>query len=114
MFQRPPPYVRPDFVIYPNQNFILGNSRDSFQVSLPFAAQSVIMLNNTSNPFYLTVGSRRIPGVSDTQWVCPPAASGIPGQLQIPVARVSEFAGFLPLTPALSDTTQVVTVSFQG
>ena len=107
-------YTKPDFIIYPNQNFVLGTGRNTFQVSLPFAAKTVIMLNNTSNPFFLTVGSRRIPSVNDTQWVCPPSAAGVPGQLQIPVGLVSEFAGFLPLAPALTDLTQVVTVSFQG
>lgn len=111
---RLPRAIPPNFQLPPNRSFILGSPINTFQVSMPFAAFTCIMVNNTSNPFYLTIGSRRIPTVNDTQWVCPAAVGGVAGSLQIPVGLVSEFAGFLPLTPALTDLTAKVFITFQG
>lgn len=114
MSLRLPRQVTPNFHLPPQRSFILNEAIPIFQVSLPFAAFTCIMVNTTSNPFYLTIGSRRVPTVQDTQWVCPAAVSGIPGSLQIPVGLVSEFAGMVVTTPAFTDPNTSVVINFQG
>lgn len=114
MSLRMPRSITPNFHLPPNRTFRLNEAISFFQVSLPFAAQTCIMVNTTSNPFYLTIGSRRVPTVNDTQWVCPAAASGIAGSLQIPVGLVSEFAGMVVTAPAFTDPLSSVVINFTG
>lgn len=96
------------------QEYILTNSRNSVSVtSLWFRPNKVIVLNNTSNPVYVRRGGSDLPDAPSADYVVTPATSSKPGELTFPTVS-TEFAFFLPTSPPLSDTTQVVTIIIQG
>lgn len=65
----------------------------------------IYIINKTSNPVFLNFGTKKIPNA--VQYTRVVAASD---SVKLPVYGIREIGMFLPLTPALSDTTQVVQV----
>lgn len=80
---------------------------------LAWRPNKLIVLNNTSNPVYVRRGSPDVPDATNADYVIPAASNGIPGNVALPV-NVREFGFFLPLTPALTDATQVATIILEG
>lgn len=97
------------------REFTLSSVNNTMSVTLPFNPQWVIVLNNTSNPVYIRRGNNAIPGtaIGSFDYKIPAAANGIPSNVQLPTSSY-EFAAYLPTSPALTDTTQVVTIIFIG
>lgn len=65
----------------------------------------IYVINKTSNPLFLNFGTRNLP--TTVQYTRVVAAGD---SVKLPFANIREFAAFLPLTPVLTDTTQVAQV----
>lgn len=89
------------------------NFSNVLSVSLQFNPSEIIVLNNTSNPVYISRGNTQIPSASFYDYRVPAAVNGYPGNVKIPTNSY-EFGVFLPLTPTLTDTTATVTIIFKG
>lgn len=95
--------------------FQLGNRYNTKQVtSLGFTPNKIIVLNNTSNPVFIRRGNPSIPTATYYDYVVPGATATIPATNVALPTSVREFGFFLPLTPALSDPLQTVTVILEG
>lgn len=65
----------------------------------------IYVINLTSNPLFLNFGTRNIP--SSTVYTRVVAAGD---SVKLPLYNIREIGAFLPLTPALSDTTQIAQI----
>lgn len=65
----------------------------------------VYVINKTSNPVFLNFGTRALPTTTNYTRV---VAAG--DSVKLPLFNIREIGMYLPLTPALSDTTQVAQI----
>ena len=92
------------------RDFILDTTNPTFSVELPFVPSTLIVLNNTDQSVYLSIGSILPPTATFYNRRILPTASGIPSNVALP-NNSYQFAGYLP-TP--TDATTKVVVTFQG
>lgn len=104
--------MRQEFTLRGVAGGYLGQNYRSVSL-LTWKPNKIIVLNNTSNKVYVRRGSPDIPSESNADYVVPAASNGIPGNVALP-ANVMEWGLFLPISPALTDDTQVATVIFEG
>lgn len=77
---------------------------NSIIVPLWWNPNIILLQNLTSNPLFYNEGRLSLPTVTSYDGVCPPGAT-----LRLPT-NSKEFAVFLPLTPPLTDVTQIAKV----
>lgn len=94
------------------QELVLTNGNNSQKITLQFTCKRMTILNNTSNDVYINRSSIT-PTANSKDYVVKAATNGIPGNVVLP-QNSSEYAFFLPTSPALTDTSQVVTILLEG
>lgn len=65
----------------------------------------IYVINKTSNPLFLNFGTKKIPDATNYTRVIAADDS-----VKLPFYGIREIGIFLPLTPALNDTTQVAQI----
>lgn len=94
------------------QELVLTNGSNIVRFTSQFRVTKMTILNNTSNDVYVN-RSGYLPSSVSRDYVIKAAVSGFPGNVQLPQNNY-EYCFFLPVTPALTDTSQVVTILLQG
>lgn len=96
----------------PNRiEYILGDPAslvtqiNTIQDTVYWSPNYIYIINKTSNPLFLNFGTRNLPTTTSYTRV---VADG--DSVKLPLYNIREFAAFLPLTPALSDTSQVAQI----
>ena len=90
-----------------NPNVTNTQTPNTFQTSLHWQPQVIEVINLTSNPVFINE-RRLLPSATSYDIPVAPGAT-----LRLPTDS-TEFAAFLPLTPALSDLTTIVKVIFES
>lgn len=92
------------------REFTLSATEPYFSVELTFTPSTIIILNNTDQPVYLTIGGTQRPNATFYDRKILPTSGGIPSNVALP-NNSYQFAGYLP-TP--TDTSNNVKVILQG
>jgi hypothetical protein len=93
------------------KEYILGDPAslvtqiNSFNDSFRWTPIYIYVVNKTTNPVFLNFGTRNLP--TATQYTRVVAAGD---SVKLPLFNIREFGAFLPLTPVLTDTSQVVQI----